>query len=410
MKIRHGIAGRIQRVFLMFALLTSLLFSMLILGYSWIVEDNIFNRLVEREAAFIAAQHAATGMVVQPRPPFMTLYESWDDLPEPIGRQRRADPNRIEFEGGPEGEGTIHTREIVLGTKVLVLAANVSGYEVSRDYLPVVSLWLLAGVGLICVLAAWAAWLTARSAVLPLRRLADAIATVEHREMEPGFAAAFPDNEVGFLAQTIETNILRLQSVLRRETDFTRDVSHELRTPAAVLALLTNELESEQGLSTQSRQLFKHTVIELEQTISTLLALARQENIETEEIALLPILEESIINHFQLSRDEDFNLQIDVPDDMKAVCNPHLAKILFDNLLTNAARYASEPWLRIKANAAGLIFENATESVDPAASKGMGLGLNLVKRVCDRFHWRVAVEREARVFRIKVHIPTPLAK
>ncbi len=139
MPIKHSITRRMQRVFLVFALVTTASFSMLILAYSWVIEDNIFNRLVAREADFIAAHHAQTGAVAEPQPAFMTLYAGgWDDLPAAVRRQRRADPGRIEFQ--VDRATTIHTREIRLGDQVAVLAANVSDYEVSRDYLPVVSL------------------------------------------------------------------------------------------------------------------------------------------------------------------------------------------------------------------------------------------------------------------------------
>ncbi|CAM2068651.1 Histidine kinase [Sulfidibacter corallicola] len=403
MRFKRGIATRIQRFFLGFALLMSAVFSVLILGYSWVIEDNIFNRLVEREAAFIADQYAKTGMVVAPRPAFMTLYDSWDQMPDPIPRQHRADPNRIEFDDAVDG--TIHTRQVDLGPTTAVLAANVSGYEVSRDYLPTVSLWLLLGIALTCALAAWVSSLVAKSAVEPLRRLTDAVAEVGQRDMKPGFARDYPDDEVGFLAETIEASITHLQTVLQRETDFTRDVSHELRTPASVLTLLSNQLETDSDMTPENRKLLQNTVVELNQTISTLLALAREENMDIRETALLPLLEESVIHHFQLSRNDSFDLQIEVPSPVKVRCNAHLATILFNNLLTNAMRYASEPGLRISADDGHLIFENAADGDAPRASGGLGLGLNLAKRVCNRFHWTMRVERTESVFRVRIEFP-----
>lgn len=401
MPIKHSIARRIQRVFLVFATITTACFSLLILGYSWVIEDNIFNRLVAREADFIAAHHARTGEVVEPRPAFMTLYAGgWDDLPESVRRQRHADPRRIEFQVGRAT--TIHTREIPLGQQVAVLAANVSDYEVSRDYLPVVSLWLLAGVALCSLLAAWIAWLVARSAVLPLRRLTETVDAAKRIGVEAGFAARFGEDEVGFLAQTIESGMIHLQSALAREKDFTRDVSHELRTPTAVLALLADELDREKHLSPASKDLFRNTVVKLDQTIKTLLALARQENIALQETALLPILEDRIINHFELANDAAFDLQLAVPAQLKVVCNPHLVAILCDNVLTNAIRYASEPWLRIHADAEGLLFENATASENPEATKGIGQGMSLMQRVCDRFQWRMTVERTATRYAVRI--------
>lgn len=400
MPIKHSITRRIQWVFLAFALVTTAGFSMLILAYSWVIEDNIFNRLVAREAAFVAAHYAKTGDVVQPRPDFMKLYAGWHELPESVRSRRQLDPNRIEFPIG--AAGTLHTREVHLGDQVAVLAANVSDYEVSRDYLPVVSLWLLVGVSLCSLLAAWIAWLVARSAVLPLRRLTETIGTVERDGVVEGFSDQFNADEVGFLAKTIESGMIHLQSALARERDFTRDVSHELRTPAAVLTLLADEAERAGALSPSSQTLFRNTVIKLDQTIKTLLALARQENIVLQETALLPILEESIINHFDLANNDAFDLQLHVAANLKVTCNPHLATILCDNLLTNAVRYAAEPWLHVKADQAGVVFENALPETTPGLSQGIGQGMSLMQRVCDRFQWRLSIEREAKLFRVRI--------
>ncbi len=242
----------------------------------------------------------------------------------------------------------------------------------------------------------------ARSVVLPLRRLTETVNAAKRSGVEAGFADRFGEDEVGFLAGTIESSMVHLQSALAREKDFTRDVSHELRTPAAVLTLPADELDREKHLSAPSKELFRNTVIKLDQTIKTLLALARQENIALQETALLPILEECIINHFELANNAAFDLQLAVPAHLKVICNPHLVAILCDNVLTNAGRYASEPWLRIQADAEGLLFENATATETPDATKGIGQGMSLMQRVCDRFQWWLTVERTPTRYRVRI--------
>lgn len=55
-------------------------------------------------------------------------------------------------------------------------------------------------------------------------------------------AARIPrtDDEIAWLATTLNTMLTRLQRALAHEQQFVADASHELRTP---LALLTTELE-----------------------------------------------------------------------------------------------------------------------------------------------------------------------
>lgn len=53
-------------------------------------------------------------------------------------------------------------------------------------------------------------------------------------------AAVAADDEIAWLATTLNTMLTRLQRALAHEQQFVADASHELRTP---LALLTTELE-----------------------------------------------------------------------------------------------------------------------------------------------------------------------
>ena len=115
--------------------------SSLLVIYAWVIEDNIFNRLVGEEAGFIKQHYQKTGEITSPRIPFMTLYGDWSEFPESIQMLRQQSPNRIEF---PLNDGgAIHVTEIQLGNATYLLAANVSSYEISKDYLPKLMPWIV---------------------------------------------------------------------------------------------------------------------------------------------------------------------------------------------------------------------------------------------------------------------------
>jgi len=98
----------------------------------------------------------------------------------------------------------------------------------------------------------------------------------------------------------------------------------------------------------------------------------------------------------------------DVPRDFAVQANQNLLKILLNNLLTNAVNYASGNSLSIRVRENAIYFENRADSFDLETpfqkncrgenSLGIGLGLNLVKRLCSSFGWKVGLESEKSTF------------
>ena len=140
---QSSISSKIRWIFFSFTMLLSLFFVFMLLAYSWVVEDNIFNRLVAEEAHYIENTYDQLGIVSAPRPAFMKLYSSWMELPDHIQLLYQQSPDRVEFP--LTNDGTLHVYSLQLGLNKMVLAADVSAYEVSKDYLPKTSLLVSNG-------------------------------------------------------------------------------------------------------------------------------------------------------------------------------------------------------------------------------------------------------------------------
>jgi len=302
----------------------------------------------------------------------------------------------------------------MLGPSQYILAADVSGFEISKEYFPVISIWILAVIVGISAIALCISLLVAKNAVGPLKRLTEEVSASKNTNELANFSNDFPNNEIGYLAQTFESTFEHLQQILQRESDFTRDVSHELRTPTTILKNLMHSTSHKELIylnKKESRQ-FCYAVLEMEQTITTLLALARQESLTVERLSLLATIEDCVINHYELNNNDGFLLQVHIDSQYKLEANKNLLKILINNLLSNAVRYSLEGSLTIKAFEHVLTFENSSSPVllsDPFKthckgenSEGIGQGLNLVKRVCTVFGWQVELESTESKFKIKI--------
>lgn len=264
---------------------------------------------------------------------------------------------------------------------------------------------------MVSMLAFLIAHFVSRTAVRPLQRLAN-LMEQNDKTQHFSFADDFPDNEIGYLANTIENSFNLLQQALTREFDFTRDISHELRTPTAVLKILTKQLHDTGTLKAESRQQLKDSVQQIEHTISVLLALSREESFEKQSVCLLEEIEDCVINHFGLSNRAEFDIKVDVSADYKLKTNKNLLHILIINLLDNVLNHGNANRLSISLTNDNLVFQNPIDykpvgnllepAVKSQSSKGVGIGLNLVKRICDCFDWQVSTSTADHLFPLTI--------
>lgn len=398
MAYQESIQRKIRFSIVSFTAVVSVFLISLLVIYAWVIEDNIFNRLVSEEAGFIKQQYQLTGEVTSPRIPFMTMYGDWSELPESVQMLRQQSPSRIEF---PLNDGgAIHVTEIQLGNATYLLAANVSSYEISKDYLPKLLPWIaLILLGTIFSAFTLARYL-ARQVVQPLQHIASRVVS-QQSDQPLQFTQSFANDEIGYLAQTISSSFNRLQEALQREADFSRDISHELRTPVAVLKLVAGRLNSQAPLDEASISRVKSAIFEVEQSLVVLLALSREESVETQTLSLLQEVEHCVINHFSLSSRDDVELNIAIAPTYRISCNRNLLHILLNNLLDNVVNHASKVALSISLVDDQLVFSNPVNTlpnedvlspqVKGQHSDGLGQGLHLVKRICEKCGWSVEV-------------------
>lgn len=409
MTFKESIQSKIRWLIISFTMVVSFFLISLLFVYAWVVEDNIFNRIVQEEADYLEREYLQTGTLVAPRIPFISLYQNWNDLPEHVQLLRQQSPDRIEFP--LENGGTIHIREIQLGDTKPLLVANVTSYEISRVYLPKLIPWILLILGVVGLCAYVLARYLARSVVNPIQHIAYGVASQTGKQSLQ-FSQPFANNEIGFLAHTISENFNRLQAALQRETDFSRDISHELRTPVTVLKMVANRLVAQHPLDQTSINKIRTAVNEIEQSLAVLLALSREESMKVETVGLLQEVEHAVINHYSLTQIEDITLNIAIPASYQITCNKNLLHILLNNLLDNAVNHASHLALDITLSDNHLCFQNPVDQV-PALdvlapqvkghdSEGLGQGLHLVKRICQQFGWDVSVDVKQHQFMLTI--------
>jgi signal transduction histidine kinase len=221
---------------------------------------------------------------------------------------------------------------------------------------------------------------------------------------------SYPDDEVGSLVKVIYEQVDNLNHYLQRERWFTGDISHELRAPIMVISSSVDLLR-EDGISSQQRnELFRKiddAVKSVNELINSFLLLAREKSKNTDE--------ESDCNLGTLTRQVIENLspypgtkKISVVgaknmlEDLKI--NVSLLSIVLTNLIKNAVFHSKEGEMTVLLEADGFRVEDSgiglTKSVmqfinaEETTAKDrsidyLGLGLSIVKRICEREGWGI---------------------
>jgi signal transduction histidine kinase len=395
--------NRLMVAFAGFALFTAALFGLYAIAFMYSVEDAFFDAMLDQEVAAQLQQHAASGQWAEPRDAAMRIYPDSASFPDDLKTLHDEEPWRREFPGLNGRHYHLELMNPPAPALPAWLVAEVSDQLVVRPMRDQVFV-LLAGSGLLIVALALLTgfWLARRTAG-PLSRLVALVDDMSPARLPRDFAHAFQDHEVGILARGLEALAGRIDAFVAREQEFTRDASHELRTPLAVIRSAAERLMTEPGLSDAGRQHVGHmrqSALQLEQTVMTLLSLAREDQpgATVAPVPVLPVLERVIVEQSPLLEDKAVVVEVLVPQNACLALPAPVLHILLSNLIGNAFAHTESGDVRIDVDRGRLRIANSGDGIDPAlrwplqqlfskreGSRGFGLGLAIVRRLCDRY-------------------------
>jgi signal transduction histidine kinase len=401
----HSLSRQIVSQFCLFTLIISAVWGAFCFTLMYNIEDEFIEREVRQEAQYLQQGFEKNRFWSAPRVSYMQLYFSKNTLPTDIKQLYIAEPNRKEF----SGEYGRHYHLLVLPkSENIYLVAEVSEMLLVRPFTAGI-LKLMLTSGLILVLLAFViAWQLGRKTAMPLKQLADLVNGVAPENIPDKFAEQFPNNEIGILAQTLESAMTRINLSLRREKCFTRDVSHELRTPVAIIKNAVEVYRNQHSADEKNPVIdrISQASTQMEQTVITLLTLAREEHIEAHKklINILPLIEQSIIDQHHLINNKPIQVEVNDNCDAQVYAQSGMLKVLLDNLVGNAFQYTQKGKITIEMRNKKLIIADTGPGIDPSISDkitdpavkgsqstGYGFGLSIVKRLCEHQNWSLVL-------------------
>jgi signal transduction histidine kinase len=251
---------------------------------------------------------------------------------------------------------------------------------------------------------------SSRRVIRPVAELARRVRAFRGSDQPEPLAQWFANDEVGELAAALDDYAAQLTQVVRRDREFNADVSHELRTPLAVIRGATELLMVSPQLSDkmcQRLQRIERAEQQCTHLISALLMLSRNERGtgHTDVRKLAEVLVDA--NRLQMLG-KPVELRV-VGDEGHIVNVPEaVLSVALGNLLGNACKYTvqGEVVVRVEsgrvsiedtgpglsAEDAANLFERGYRGTSAGATKGAGIGLSIVRRLCDLYQWQVRVE------------------
>ena len=273
---------------------------------------------------------------------------------------------------------------------------------------------ILGAAFVLSMLAAWGLGsLMARRVIAPVIRLSE---QVRHREQlltaAPPLAAGYAPDEVGRLAAAFDATLGELRQALGRERFFTSDVSHELRTPLMVIASTCDVLLA-QGLPDpkQEKQIrrIQASCAEMQELVETFMRLARMPEgvLDDGDATLAQLAGEQVDRLRPEAAARGLALTLVSEGDDAGRYPAPLLRAVISNLLRNAIHYTDQGFVRLVLRPGGFsvcdsgagIPPEKRESVfqpfvrgDSSRGDGLGLGLSLVQRICQRQGWQMRLE------------------
>lgn len=239
------------------------------------------------------------------------------------------------------------------------------------------------------------------------RRFVNPIAMLSASVMKKDVQSELPllsnTDEMGVLARAFASRTAELNRFLARERFFTGDVSHELRTPLTVIIGAAEILVAKTGDQTElyeTASRILRAAMEAADCVTVLLLLARApELIDAPETLLSPVLRAEIERCQPLLRGKPVALELVVDSDFSVFARRELLAAAVGNLIRNACQYTQDGSVVIRLTRHAVMVEDTGPGVPapirarlsdgptsstPFGSAGSGLGLALVKRICER--------------------------
>ena len=289
------------------------------------------------------------------------------------------------------------------------------------EIVPVLKNILFALFPLILILLFFTARYFAGRSIKPINTIIETSKSITSENLSSRIILPNNKDELHQLSNQINELLDRIENAVEREKQFTSDASHELRTPLAVLKGTLEVLIRKPREHEEYREKITFCVEEIDRLnylLDQLLLLARfenqKQNIKKGDIFLNVLLLDALTLFSSEINNKKLKISTNLNSESIITSDSYLVGIILNNLISNAIKYSSENGeivfhktitnnciqFSIKDNGIGIsptdldkIFTSffRSNSISDLEIKGSGIGLSIVKRLCDLLDIKISV-------------------
>jgi signal transduction histidine kinase len=217
-------------------------------------------------------------------------------------------------------------------------------------------------------------------------------------------------NEFNDLNKSLEELTDRTHQTYLSQKEFTENASHEMQTPLAVfqskleLLMQTSPLSEEQAQLMDALADASQRMARLNKSLLLITKIENNQFAEKESLSLKYIIEYFIKEYQLQASQKNISIHLDLKESVIVEGNKALIEIVVGNLLGNAIRHNyAGGIINIQLNKDTLAIENTGKPAslnesrifqrfqkDSADSNSIGLGLEMVKKICNRYHYTIS--------------------
>jgi heavy metal sensor kinase len=341
----------------------------------------------------------------------------------------------VVYASGPPHDGSFDPRkESSLKGSMLIAKQTYAGADNSRYVVEVgvstarteetvrqVLLMLAIGLPIAVCVAVTGGFVLVRRALKPVDNLSQKAAAITQHSLTERLPVVRSGDELERLSVSLNLMISRLEDAINSSKQFVADASHELRTPLAVLRGELENLAQDAQLKPQTRETLGSSLEEVDrlaEIVEGLLALSRldtgEAHAEWVRFDLAALVATTADQMSLLAEDKHITVVCDSSERVMIEGDQARLKQVVVNLLDNAIKYTPNGGrikLKITQEEGNAVLDVADDGigmppevlphifkrfyrVDGSRSRdqgGAGLGLSIVKSICDAHGARVEV-------------------
>lgn len=409
MKFKQTLRNRLVIAFFLLTLTLCGTFGISVFSIVQSLESDLFYRHLEQDAEWLI--NSAKNGIKTDLPSGIKLYVEKEnqssDFPSYL-KDLKKDHTEVLLDN--ESFHVVFKKE---GDTRYYLVQNQSQFESLEQSIG----WTIA-IGFVIALAGsiWLGFVTANRIIAPVIELSNRVENIDFVETNlKDFAKDYSNDEVGQLATTFGQYAQKLQGFLEREKLFTGDVSHELRTPLMVISssceLLLEKSDNEDKRHEAVERIHKSSK-EMRLLVNTFLTLSRDNANSTSTFSNIQagdVIQEEIKEICKEAESKKVKTHFNSDASLNIYGNPLLFRVVIKNLLRNAIYHTKQGTITVSTNPDSIFFEDTGQGIPEELkdsiferhyqisslekeSKGQGLGLSIVKRICNFHNWNIQLE------------------